>query len=145
MHPIGTTYTWNLTFRCLSAWRYLRVPVQQSCFRVRRMQSRCSGTLPWHQWRNYRVIKWLIIVGTMLDWHLCWPNCSLKARSDKLQICCNQRLLQAIAVKIKKFPIIYSDLALCDSCCNLWLVWTRLNVTVKLLIRSMSAIRIFIK
>ena len=32
-----------------------------------------------------------------------------------------------VAVKIGKFPIICSDPALCDSCCNLRLLWTRLN------------------
>ena len=50
-----------------------------------------------------------------------------KVCSYYLQICCNQQLLQSIAVKIEKNSNLCNNLALCDSCCNLWLVWKRLN------------------
>ena len=59
-------------------------------------------------------------------WFISHCFSSFKARSDLLQICCDQQLSQSIAVKIEKNPIICSDLALCDSRCNLQLVWTRL-------------------
>ena len=61
-----------------------------------------------------------------LIWHACLRmleiRCLVKAHSDKLQIYCDQRLVQAVAVKIEIFPIICSDLTFCDSHCNLQLV-----------------------
>ena len=58
--------------------------------------------------------------------------------SDKYilkQIICSFRLIvnllrpATVAVKIEKIPIICSNVALCNSCCDLQLVWTRLKHT----------------
>ena len=49
-----------------------------------------------------------------------WQLCFLKA-SNLMQPA-------TVAAKKEKFPIICSNLALCDSCCYLQLVWTRLKV-----------------
>ena len=67
---------------------------------------------------------------------------TVKARSDLLGICWDQRQLQSVAVKIEKFPMDHrafqfatrgqclkgnrSNVALCDSHCNLRLEWMRL-------------------
>ena len=45
----------------------------------------------------------------------------------KLSIYCDQQLVQSVAAKIEKNPIICSNLAPSNSCCNLQLVWTRLK------------------
>ena len=53
------------------------------------------------------------------------------ARSEWLQICCGQQLVQSIAGKLEMFSNICSNLALCDSCCNLRLGRMRLKLCRK--------------
>ena len=93
------------------------------CFKRPKIIDKRGGVCPFFLKNSSIVVVCFLQTTYFKAWIRVWVVMRLKARSDLLQICCDLQLLQTVAVKIEKIPIICSNLessptvaAICNKC-----------------------------